>query len=444
MSDFDFTRTGKLADQYGNQHQLAGELARGGQGVVYRTTDADLAVKQPLAADGNVDRTSDLQKQFQNVRCLPLPLRIPISLPLAVLRDEPGYVMSLLSEMEPFGAFELSGDKRDELAKEPIPEWLAGVKDKNTALPLVHYAKSGSTKRRLRALAKSASILARLHAAGLVYGDISPNNCFMSHGDSEDVWLIDADNLRLERIAGGSSVYTPRYGAPEVVQGTDQARPRTDAWAFAVMAFETLTLVHPFIGQQVLDPGEDEGGWDAEPVAEGAPADLDEQAYAGYMPFVDDENDDSNRAMSGLPRRLVLTPALAKLFQETFRPGRTKPWRRPALAFWALELTRAHDLSVQCPGCAMSYLMEHTKCPYCDAPRPSVAVAVTDRWQMVFQPPGNEVRLPHRLFHAFSLELSGSTQYEAILDFERQSATHARGTDPLPAGLSFQFLKEDR
>ena len=96
MSDLTFTRRDKVADQYGNQHQLFSELARGGQGVVYRTTDADLAVKQPLAANGEVDRASDLQKQFQNVRCLPLPPRIPISLPLATLRDEPGYVMPLL------------------------------------------------------------------------------------------------------------------------------------------------------------------------------------------------------------------------------------------------------------------------------------------------------------------------------------------------------------
>lgn len=444
MSDLTFTRRDKVADQYGNQHQLFSELARGGQGVVYRTTDADLAVKQPLAANGEVDRASDLQKQFQNVRCLPLPPRIPISLPLATLRDEPGYVMPLLSEMEPFGAFELSGEVKDELGNEAIPQWLAGVKDKNTAFTLLHYAKSGSTKRRLLALAKSAAILARLHAAGLVYGDISPNNCFMGDGGSQEVWLIDADNLRFERVQGGNSVYTPRYGAPEIVQSVDQSRPRTDCWAFAVMAFETLSLVHPFIGQKVLDPDDDEGGWDAEPVAEGAPADLDEQAYAGYLPFVDDQNDDSNRALSGLPRPLVLTPQLARLFQETFGAGRTKPWRRPSMAFWALELTRAHDQSVECPGCAMSYLKNHTTCPYCDAPRPTVAIATTDRWHMVIQPRDTEVNLPHRLFHPFSLELNGRTEYEAVIDFQNESATHARGTEQLPPGLSFEFLKEGR
>lgn len=445
MNEIMSARKGKLADQYGNQHQLGAELARGGQGIVYRTGDADLAIKQPLGADGEPDRSSDIQQRFQKVRCLPLPARIPISLPLAILREpEPGYVMKLLSEMLPFSVFEFSGDQREVLAAEPVPAWLAGIKDKKTALPLMYYAKSGSTKRRLLVLAKAAAVLARLHAAGLVYGDISPNNCFMGEGSSPDVWLIDADNLRFELVQGGSSVYTPRYGAPEIVQGNDSARPRTDAWAFAVMAFENLALVHPFIGQKVLAPDEDEGGWDAEPAVDGAPTDLDEQAYAGFLPFVDDENDDSNRALSGLPRGLVFTPQIAKLFQETFGPGRTKPWRRSAMAFWALELMRAHDLSVSCRTCTMSYLKDHVRCPYCDEPRPKFAMVTTGRWAMVVQEHETQVKLPHRLFNSFCLERHDETEYEAILDFEEESATHIRGTHLLPTGISFEFIEDSK
>lgn len=443
MSEATYMREGKLRDQYGNRYQIGDELARGGQGVVYRTSEADYAIKQPLGADGEPDRSSDIKRQFQNVRCLPLPLRIPVSLPLAVLHEEPGYVMKLLSEMTPLGAFELSGDLREQLAAEPLPAWLAGIKDKNTALPLVHYARSGSTKRRLLALSKVAAILARLHAAGLVYGDVSPNNCFIGEGDTPDVWLIDADNLRFELVQSGSSVYTPRYGAPEIVQGSDRARPRTDAWAFSVMAFETLALVHPFIGKKVLDPDDDEGGWDAEPVAEGTSVDLDEQAYAGFLPYVDDENDDSNRAQSGIPRGLVLTDQLAKLFQETLGSGRTKPWRRPAMAYWALELAHAHDKSIACPTCSMSYLVEpHQACPYCRSPRPSLAIAKTSRWQLVIPAKPDPINLPHRLFNPFSLELNDTTAYEAVLDFGQRSATHVRGTERLPTDLTFEFLED--
>jgi hypothetical protein len=43
----------------------------------------------------------------------------------------------------------------------------------------------------------------------MVYGDISPNNIFISEGMNDtSVWLIDADNIRFEILAGGSVVYT--------------------------------------------------------------------------------------------------------------------------------------------------------------------------------------------------------------------------------------------
>ena len=80
-------------------------------------------------------------------------------------------------------------------------------------------------------------------------------------------------------------------------------------------------------------------------------------------------------------------------------------------------------------------------CPYCGEPRPTFAIATTDRWQMVVEAHGAEIRLPHRLFHPFSLELSDKTEYEAILDLGRRSATHVRGTEQLPATVSFEFVE---
>ncbi len=113
MNKSDNTQLQKpLSDEYGNLHYLADELARGGQGVVFRTRDADLAIKQPLDASGQPDKNANLRDRFQNIRLLPMPSRIPVSLPLAILRDEPGYVMRLLSGMKPFGFFDLDGKRR--------------------------------------------------------------------------------------------------------------------------------------------------------------------------------------------------------------------------------------------------------------------------------------------------------------------------------------------
>lgn len=291
--------TPPLCDEYGNHHTLADELARGGQGVVFRTKDADLAIKQPLNPQGEPDTSSDLLQRFKNIRLLPLPPRISLSLPLAILRDQPGYVMRLLNDMTPFSVFDLDGKTKKVLEEQQLilPEWLAKVPDRDLALHLVHYARTGSTCRRLFALSECAAILARLHCAGIVYGDISSNNAFIG-AQSNDVWLIDADNLRFELASGGISVYTPAYGAPEVVRGIDTARPRSDCWAFAVMAFKTLALCHPFIGKAVLEPEEDDGGWDSEPDEDGQTATWMNRRTRGICP-------------SSMTRRMTPTLGLA-------------------------------------------------------------------------------------------------------------------------------------
>ena len=430
-----------LIDEYENRHTIGKELARGGQGFVSRTDDEDLAVKQPLSSDGG----RSMKRLFQHIRTLPLPKNIPISMPLAILRDKPGYVMKLLNGMKPFSVFSLNGEQRAAMKDEDIPAWLSGIPDKRFAQNLAYYAQTGSTRRRLYALYKCASILARLHNANIVYGDVSENNVFIGEGIPCDCWLIDADNMRYELPVGGSAVYTPRLGAPEIVRGLDASRPRSDCWAFAVMAFQMLTLWHPFIGKKVQEP-EGDSGWDAEPSPEGIPADLDEQAYAGYLPFIDDEDDDSNELPDGgLPRQLVLTPQLRRLFQETLGAGRLHPHRRPSMSFWALELARAFDLSVVCPNCRMSslYGKESEVCPYCRTPLPVFAVARTGRWQMNLVSDGAsafEMPLPHRLFHPFSFESGDSPEYEAAVNLTDRTVAPVRGTAPFPSGLSFEFM----
>jgi len=429
-----------LVDQYDNRHYREAKLAEGGQGVVYRTADTSLALKQPKTATGELDKDINLYDRFQEIRLLPLPPRIQISLPLAILRDEPGYVMQLFNGMEPFSHFSLSGKTKIELGKQTLPPWLEKARNKDTALLLLHYAQTGSTSRRLFMLAKCASILARIHCAGLVYGDISTENVFFGNGN--EVSLIDTDNLRSEYINSGRTYMTPGYGSPEIVRGLDHARPRTDCWAFAVLAYKTITLCHPFIGKKVMKPDSDDGGWDAEPAADGTPADLDEQAYGGYLPFVEDKNDNSNARTSGLSGELVATPEVNLLFQETFGAGRTQPHRRPSMAFWAMELTRAYDKSLYCPNCGMSYFADkHTRCPYCKTSRPSFLLVRTQHWEIIISADTKEFALPHRLFNPFSFEHNDDMEYNAVINFAGKTVKHARGTKRLPENMSYKFVE---
>lgn len=406
-------------DEYGFDHARSEVLGQGGQGVVFRTDDPDLAIKlvtdaygEPLTDPVQIQR---YQRRFQWVRLLPLPDGVNISMPIALLKNKAGYVMPLLGEMEPFEYFWPYTAALQGISDDAIPHWMAAMQPAD-AKKLVHYQRTGGLRRRLNALLQSASLLARLHGYGLVYGDISPGNMFISRGAAaagDAVWLIDADNLRFDRPSCGSAIYTPRYGAPELVNQRDGGRPASDCHAFAVVAFYLLSTVHPFMGRQAL--GEDRDWSDTDDDARTS----EDRALAGELPWVGDEEDDSNATDSGLPTVLVLTPALQTLFNDTFSAGRLAPWRRPAIWHWPQALAAAADITLECAGCSMNYYPEtpYTKtCPYCQAPLPARLVLESWCWEGADAPlgepdwrfcreitPGAEITLPRRVVDDFAV-----------------------------------------
>lgn len=404
-----------LVDEFGNVHALADELGRGGQGVVFRTRDPDVAVKLVLGDDGESTAGPGLADRLRAVRRLPVPRGLPLAMPAAVLRDRAGYAMRLLDGVVPFQHFYPPVDRGDRSPvgtgstreAAPRPAWLAAVPDP-AAAELQHYAETGGLRRRLLALYKCAAVLARLHAAGLVYGDVNPTNAYVAKDlASRAVWMIDADNLRFETEGRGPAVYFNDYGAPELVRGEDGGRPRTDCHAFAVMAFWILTLQNPFAGRY-LDEGDDD--W----ADENSPESRVEEARAGRIPWIDDPDDRRNAAGQKLRRDAILTADLRALFQDTFGPGRTNPDARPVIFHWPPALARALDATVACPECRLSYYPDPQRgCPFCGAALPAVlrATAVPggapahapSRWSWVREAPavGGAVGLPHRLFFPF-------------------------------------------
>jgi hypothetical protein len=366
----------KFVDEYFNVHERGTELGRGGQGVVFRTRDPDVAVKLALDGNGQPVTHADYVEKLRRMRALPVPRGLHLSTPMAVLQETAGYAMRLLSDMVPFADFwpQPSLGTDDSPA---IPGWLTGM-PRELARSLIAYRDTGGLHRRLVALYKCSTILSRLHGAGLVYGDVSPANAFISRKhSSREVWLIDADNLRYEAPGSKAGVYTPRFGAPELVQGIDGARPRTDCHAFAVMAFWMLTTSHPFVGAHVEDGGS--GDW----ADEGSAGDVDERAYAGLVPWILDEDDDCNRKDNSLVDH-VLTTELSRLFQATFGPGRTRPWVRPSMVRWSMALARAADAAITCPGCKMGYYLDFDGpaqgCPFCGDACPRVLIVTAYDW----------------------------------------------------------------
>lgn len=324
-----------VQDTSGTRYELSGILGQGGQGAVLRVRGRPLAVK--LSAAATATARTRVQESIARIKRLPLS-GLHVARPLRALAPpHVGYVMELMTGMEPISR-------------------LCRVPAEHTADFVPWYLETGSLRRRLRLLARSAEVLAALHARGLSYGDASPANLFVSQDlDAVEAWLIDCDN-----VASGVSrraVYTPGYAAPELFQGRG-SDSLTDAWSFATVAFETLCVLHPFVGDDVHD---------------GEPA-LEERAFRGELPWVD-APDGQNAASRGLPRPMVLTPDLADLASRCFDSSRTDRQMRPGVSTWAEKLSRAADQTLICPECGSSYYLNARSCPWCDRPRPGFALA---------------------------------------------------------------------
>ena len=298
----------------GDKYRLTKLLAEGGQGKVYVTDFPQRLIKGFTNKDEAVR-----QKWRKHIDWLTRQdiFDLKLARPLTLLKEPTaGYVMELMDGLIPL--------------KDLLDSFIE-AEDESTE----NYIVQGGLRRRIRILIQLARTLNQLHSRGMLYGDISPDNIFVSD-DSEyaETWLIDCDNISFESHSE-LMLHTPDYGAPEIVRGEGMLSSLTDCWSFAIIAYQLLTHNHPFKGDLVND-GEPE---------------MEDAALRGEHPWINDSNDADNECSNNIPLQLMEYCELPSLFQRCFEDGKLRPADRPSMAEWLEALSEVDERLYHCPKC---------------------------------------------------------------------------------------------
>ncbi|WP_027938858.1 protein kinase domain-containing protein [Anaerobiospirillum succiniciproducens] len=363
--------TQQYEDISGFTHYITKQLGQaGGQGTVYRTQKSFLAVKIIHAKECKKQQNFDeLNSRFADLRLLPIPQGVNLTLPLSELKDAHGYVMSLLDDMQEF-ATAFSPTDEDSKLSNPWLNEMRSAGNNDFADFVAGYIATGGLRRRIAAYQKAARILAHIHSLGLVYCDFSGRNCFISdQGSDEIVWLIDADNLSFAEAITSEVVFTEEFAAPEVVSPNCVCSLYSDCYSFAISLFQDIYCNHPFKGA-LCEPGDDDDFVD----------DLDTKAYSGLLPWIFDEDDPSNVSNKGftIAKDMIASQELLALFEKTFsETGRKMPRLRPTTCQWYYALSEFLDHLVTCKHCSMHFDARIETCPWCDTQAHYITVRAT-------------------------------------------------------------------
>ena len=238
----------------GKEYTLGARLGGGKEGSVFEIVEKNGAVVK-IINDSNMSKMQR-NEMYSHLKWLynlgrqtdKKELRQYMALPLGLLDDELGYAM-------------LKAGEHDSLSRYiTVPE-IEGEFD-------VWYRERYTLKKRYQIIVNLFDALRKIHLAGLIFTDLSPNN-IMVHKKENQIVFIDTDNTRKRTDSYLSVLGTPGYMAPEVYRKPDaklakennidpkilsnsgRITTESDIFSAAVIAFQLLTLWHPFIGDEI-------------------------------------------------------------------------------------------------------------------------------------------------------------------------------------------------
>jgi len=392
-----------VVDSKNISYEVFEKLGEGSQGVTYLLQDKRHIVKlfnQSFDDNSTKSKINFLINLGLDKKVFAIPLK-------QVTQPKNGYIAEFASGMIPLSSLKLGVENTN------LAEW---------------YLSSGGLLKRYNVLIRLSALLRALHSKGLAYCDLSPSNIFISEKtELDNVFLIDLDNLRY-KTSIVNNIYTPFYGAPEVVSNNAPNTTMSDCYSFAIIAYELLTLNHPLIGDYV---------------SEGEP-EIEEQALAGKLPWVDDSHDNTNERTTGLPSEKVMPDKLLNLFRKNFEAGLSNPLDRPSMAEWFDMLNLALNELLKCgnSNCNLRYPYNNLQeCSFCGYKPQKVTRIQMRRWEEIeyFDETTHEVK------QKFILE---TKVYDEILIDESTPKEIAAfnflltDIEPLAPLIKIEYLKE--
>lgn len=320
-----------VKDIDGREYHIISVLSKGGQGIVFKTTEGFLI---------KINTSPEKDKYLERYRWLRrksvyLPKETRIAFPMTLLAEPyVGYIMKEVKNHIALNAFI------------EMPEEIENVWD-------WYFIQTGGLTKRLQIGFLLAKSLRHLHVNGYAYVDISPNNILVSK-EKNSLAIIDSDNIT-------SGAYRPLvdgtnyYIAPEIGNKTAVANTVTDTFSYAVLLFKMLTTCHPFIGDDAEDAN---------------PEIIQENVDTGKMDYIGDPDSTKNKNSNFENTKIFLTDELSELFRRMFVEGKLESSRRPTLFEFMKACAHARNKVIQCDhsGCYAEYYYYNKQClcPLCD------------------------------------------------------------------------------
>ena len=223
----DSGESGQVGHIFAGRYELLSELGKGGMGVVFRARDRELDEEVALKVLKGVSVSEGQSSQVDRLRQ---------EIKLARVITHPNVVRAF-----DFGE---SGGSRF-LTMEYVP---------GTTLREVIDARGGLQMTPALQIAKQVCRgLAAVHKAGIIHGDLKPQNVMVMGSGVAKLMDFGVARTRAHQEHGGVSVVgTPLYMSPEQAKGADLDE-RSDIYSAGVMMFEMFTGVCPFEAREVAE-----------------------------------------------------------------------------------------------------------------------------------------------------------------------------------------------